>query len=92
MIKRLFWLIFGLGAGIILGGFVVKRVDDASQAVSRAMTPSRLAEQAGAAAGAFLTRFRRALEEGRVAAEAREAELRERHDVPGVRESLRRAG
>lgn len=85
MLKRIFWLFFGLGLGLLVGAFVVKRIDEASRAVA----PSNVAQQAGRAAGTAVSRFRAAVDEGRRAAAEREAELRGRFDVPGVGEALR---
>lgn len=87
MLRRIFWLFFGLGLGLLVGGFVVRRANEATQAVA----PTRLADRAGRAAGAFVTSLREAVDEGRRAAATREAELRADHDIPGVAESLRRA-
>lgn len=81
--KRAFSVALGLGAGLLIGAYVVKRMDEASQAVA----PVNLANQAGRAAGGFAERMRVAVEEGRVAAAEREAELRGRFDVPSVREA-----
>jgi hypothetical protein len=82
-VKRAFSVALGLGAGLLIGAYVVKRVDEATQAVA----PANLAGQAGRAAGSFAERLRLAAEEGRVAAAEREAELRGRFDVPSVREA-----
>ena len=81
--KRAFSIAVGLGAGLLIGAYVVRRMDEASQAVA----PANLANQAGRAAGSFAERMRAAVEEGRVAAAEREAELRGRFDVPSVREA-----
>lgn len=82
--KRVFSVAVGLGAGLLIGAYVVRRVDEATQAVA----PANLASQAGRAAGGFAERMRVAVEEGRVAAAEREAELRGRFDVPSVREAV----
>ena len=81
--KRAFSIAVGLGAGLLIGAYVVRRMDEASQAVA----PANLANQAGRAAGGIAERMRAAVEEGRVAAAEREAELRGRFDVPSVREA-----
>lgn len=86
--KRVFSLALGLGAGLLIGAYVVRRLDDAKRAVA----PTTLADQAGRAAGTFVQRLRAATEEGREAARAREAELRDRYVVPGVREALGQHG
>lgn len=82
--KRVFTLALGLGVGIVLGAAIVRRLDRAQQAVA----PSHLAAQAGRAAGTFTGRFQAAVEEGRQAAEVREAELRASYEVPGMRRAL----
>ncbi len=82
--KRAFSVALGLGAGLLIGAYVVRRVDEATQAVA----PANLASQAGRAAGGFAERMKAAVEEGRLAAAEREAELRGRFDVPSVREAV----
>lgn len=82
--KRAFTLALGLGAGLLIGAYVVRRID----AASRAVAPTNLAGQAGRAAGSFAVRLREATEEGRAAAADREAELRARFEVPRVRDAL----
>jgi len=83
-VKRVFSLALGLGAGLIVGAYVVRRLDQAQ----RAIAPANLAGQAGRAAGSFAERLRAAAEEGRAAAAAREAELRAQFQVPSVRQAL----
>jgi len=83
-VKRAFTLALGLGAGIVVGAYVVRRLDDAQRAVQ----PTNLAGSAGRAAAGFGERLKAATAEGRVAAAEREAELRGRFDVPGLRETL----
>ena len=82
--KRAFSLALGLGAGLLIGAYVVRRMDEASQAVA----PVNLANQAGRVAGGFAERLREAVEEGRGAAAEREADLRGRFDVPSVRDAV----
>lgn len=84
MIKRIFSIFLGLGIGLLVGAFVVRRMDEATRAVA----PSRLAHQAGRAAGTFSDRFRAAVAAGRVAMAEKEAELRDTYRVPTVRETL----
>lgn len=84
MFKRIFFMFLGLGLGLLLGAFVVKRMDEASRAVA----PGNLASQAGRAAGTLADRFRVAVDEGRAAMAAKEAELRAEYRVPTVRETL----
>ena len=79
--KRAFSVALGLGAGLLIGAYIVRRMDEATQAVA----PVNLANQAGRAAGGFAERMRAAVDEGRLAATEREAELRGRYDVPSVR-------
>ncbi|HVM15143.1 MAG TPA: hypothetical protein VM287_12565 [Egibacteraceae bacterium] len=83
MFKRMFFAAVGLGAGVALGVYVVRKVEDAQ----RRMSPEALAASAGARAGSASARVREALEAGRAAAAAREAELRAAY---GVGESGRR--
>ncbi len=82
--KRAFTLALGLGAGLLVGAYVVKRLDEAQRAVA----PTNLAGHAGRAAGTLSERLRAAAAEGRQAAADREAELRSQFAVPGVREQL----
>lgn len=77
MFKRLFFTAVGLGAGVALGVYVVRKVD----AAQRRMTPEALAASAGARAGSLGARAREAIAEGRAAAAAREAELRATYGV-----------
>jgi hypothetical protein len=84
VIKRIFSIFLGLGIGLLVGAFVVRRMDQASRAVA----PSNLAHQAGRAAGTFADRLRAAVAEGRVAMADKEAELRDTYRVPSVRETL----
>ena len=82
MIKRIFTLFFGLGLGLLVGAFVVKRLDDASKAVA----PSNLAHQAGRSLGGVTQGLRAAMAEAKAAAAAREAELRAEFNVPTARD------
>jgi len=83
-VKRAFTLALGLGAGLLIGAYVVKRLDEAQRAVA----PTNLAGQAGRAAGSFVERFKDATAAGRDAAAAREAELRAEFAVPSLRQAL----
>jgi hypothetical protein len=85
-VKRVFSLALGLGAGLLIGAYVVRRVDT----VARSASPTHLAGEAGRSVGGFGERLRHAVEEGRIAAEAREAELRQRYDVPTLQRALER--
>ncbi|TVP73922.1 MAG: hypothetical protein EA340_01825 [Nitriliruptor sp.] len=82
--KRAFTLALGLGAGVVVGIYLVRRLDDAQRAVQ----PSNLAGNAGRAAAGFTARLQDAVAEGRLAAAEREAELRRQFDVPSLRNSL----
>ena len=84
MIKRIFLLFFGLGLGLLVGAFVVKRLDEASRAVA----PTNVARNAGRAAGTFLDRLRDAAAETRGVAAEREAELRAQYHVPTMRQAF----
>jgi hypothetical protein len=83
-VKRVFTLALGLGAGVVVGMYVVRRLDDAQRAVQ----PSNLAGNAGRAAAGFTARLQAAAAEGRAAAAEREAELRGQFDVPSLRSAL----
>ena len=84
MLKRIFFTFLGLGIGLFIGAFVVRRMD----AASRAVAPGTLAHQAGRVAGTLVDRVRAAVAEGRQAMREREAELRAEYQVPHVRETL----
>lgn len=86
MFKRIFTLFFGLGLGLLVGAFVVKRLDEASKAVA----PNNVARNAGRAAGSFGNRLKDAMAEGRRVANEREAELRADYDIPSVSRALGR--
>lgn len=89
MFRRIFLTIFltlfGLGVGLAVGAILMRRVDRAAHRVS----PEGLAEQAGRAAASVSHRMRRAVDAGRQAAQDKEAELRERFQVPSVEEAAR---
>ena len=70
--RSAFALALGLGAGLLVGGYVVRRVDRAT----RAAHPIQVADRAGRATGSFLTRVQDAADAGRAAAADREAQLR----------------
>lgn len=84
MLKRIFFTFVGLGIGLLIGAFVVRRMDEASRAVA----PGNLAHQAGRAAGTLADRFRAAVAEGQRAMHEREAELRAEYEVPHLRDTL----
>lgn len=70
--RRLFFVLIGLGAGVTLGIWAVRKVEE----TSRRLRPDALAASAGARAGSFGERMRGAVAAGRAAAAAKEAELR----------------
>ncbi|HVM19231.1 MAG TPA: hypothetical protein VM307_04655 [Egibacteraceae bacterium] len=72
MFKRLFFAMLGLGAGVAIGVVVVRKVERAQ----RAMRPDNLAASAAARAGGVRGRLAAAVDQGRAAAQAKEAELR----------------
>ena len=82
--KRAVTLALGLGAGVVVGAYVIRRLD----AAQRAVQPANLAGSAGRAAAGFTARFQAAAAEGRLAAAEREAELRGRFEVPSLRSAL----
>ncbi len=85
VLKRLFSLTVGLGAGVALGAWIVRRLEDAR----RAVTPSSLAGQAGKAAGSFANRFEEVRARARVEAAREEARLREQFGVAPLDDSDR---
>ncbi len=87
MLKRIFLLFFGLGLGLFVGAMVMRRLDEAADAVA----PGNLAQQAGRAAGSFAGRLREAWAETQVAAHEREAELRAEYNVPSARDLIDRS-
>ena len=72
MFKRAFFALLGLGAGVTLGVWAVRKLDAAQQK----LTPEELARSAQGRAGAVGGRLSEAIAAGREAAAEREAELR----------------
>lgn len=72
MFKRLFFALLGLGAGVTLGAWAVRKVER----TTRSLAPDELARTASVRAGALGGRLSEAIAEGRAVAAAREAELR----------------
>lgn len=72
MIKRPFFALVGLGMGVTLGVWAVRRFDQARQAVA----PGYVAARAGVQAEALGGRLSAAISAGREAAALREAQLR----------------
>ncbi|MPZ87287.1 MAG: hypothetical protein GEU81_04260 [Nitriliruptorales bacterium] len=72
MFKRLFFTVLGIGIGVAVGIWAVRKVED----TSRRLRPDALASSAADRAAAFGDRLRLAVEQGRVAAARKETELR----------------
>jgi hypothetical protein len=72
MFKRMFFASVGLGAGIALGIWAVKKVE----ATRAKLTPEHAARVTAARAEGFRARGAEAVEAGRLAAAEKEAELR----------------
>jgi hypothetical protein len=68
MFKRLFFSLVGLGAGVVLGGYAIRRVERGRQR----LTPQGLSRRADG----LRDRIAAAIQAGRLAAAEREAELR----------------
>lgn len=72
MISRMFFAVVGLGAGVAVGVWTIRKVESAG----RQLAPDALVARAGQRAGGLGDRLGTAVEVGRAAAAAREAELR----------------
>ncbi|MDQ3343126.1 MAG: hypothetical protein M3524_06085 [Actinomycetota bacterium] len=72
MFKRLFFGMIGLGAGVALGVYAVRKVE----AAQRRLRPEALASAAAARAEGTRSRLSLAIDQGRAAAATKEAELR----------------
>lgn len=72
MFKRGFFALLGLGAGVTLGAWSIRKIE----AAQRHLAPDAIARRAGARAGGFSERLNAAIAEGRAAAATKEAELR----------------
>lgn len=72
MLSRMFFAIVGLGAGVAVGVWTIRKIERASQQLA----PDALASRAGERASGLGIRLSEALEVGRLAAAEREAELR----------------
>lgn len=70
--RRIFWSMLGIGIGAVVGVAAVRWAGRTKQRLS----PPNLAREAAGAGAAFADRLRDAVEEGRIAMEVREAELR----------------
>ena len=78
MIKRPFFALLGLGAGIAIGIYVTRQ----ARAAQEALRPSSVAARAVSGAGGLRERIAAAVEEGRTAAGRKEAELRTAYQIP----------
>ncbi len=79
MIRRAVITAVGVGVGIALGVWMVRKVER----VQRSLTPQHLAQRAGDGVVSLGSRVSSALADGRQAIAAREAELRERFAPAG---------
>ena len=77
MRKRMLLTMMGLGAGIALGGYAVRKVERARASLS----PDALAAAAGRRAASLRDRAAGAIAVGRIAAAEREAELRSTYGI-----------
>jgi hypothetical protein len=78
-VKRLFWGMLGVGFGAVVGAGTVRW---ASRTAEK-LTPASLGQRSLDAAGDWRQRLSAALDEGREAMAAREAELRALYAEPG---------
>ena len=72
MFSRMFVAVVGLGAGVAVGVWAIRKIERAGQQLA----PDALVSRAGQRASGLGARLAEAVEIGRVAAEQREAELR----------------
>ena len=72
MLSRMFFAIVGLGAGVAVGVWTIRKIERAGQQLA----PDALVSRAGERASGLGARFAEAIEVGRRAAEQTEAELR----------------
>lgn len=72
MFKRLFFMLLGIGLGLVLGSWVVRKLERTTDS----LRPENLAAAAGKRAGGLGGRMREAVDAGRAAAAVKEAELR----------------
>jgi hypothetical protein len=72
MLSRMFFAAVGLGAGVALGVWTIRKLERTSQQLA----PDALVARAGARASGLGARLTEALDAGRQAAGAKEAELR----------------
>ncbi len=72
MFSRMFFAVVGLGAGVAVGVWTLRKLESASQRLA----PDALAARAGRSASSLGERLNAAIEVGRQAAAAQEAQLR----------------
>lgn len=72
MFKRLFFALLGLGAGVALGVYAIRKIED----TQRKLSPDHIAGATAARVGSFSERLSAAVDSGRRAAADKEAELR----------------
>ena len=75
MLRRPFYAMLGLGAGVALGIWAVRKLDQ----TQRKLTPEELSRSTAERASAWADRWREAIAEGRAVAAEREAQLRADH-------------
>jgi hypothetical protein len=71
-VKRLFWALFGIGVGAVVGAATVRWVGR----TAHSLKPDSVARRALHLAGDWRVRLAEAVDEGRLAMAEREAELR----------------
>jgi hypothetical protein len=75
--KRVFFTMIGVGAGVVLGGYAVRK----AERTRRRLAPNALVAAAGQRVDSLRDRVARAIEVGRAAAAEREAELRTAYGI-----------
>jgi histidinol-phosphate/aromatic aminotransferase/cobyric acid decarboxylase-like protein len=79
-VKRVFWGLVGLGAGVVVGVAVVRWANKTKERYA----PPALAREAGAAAASFFDRLRDAIETGRDEMARAEDEIRAELGLPNA--------
>lgn len=77
MLTRMFFALIGLGAGVALGIWSIRKLESAGQRLA----PENVARRAGERASGLGARLAGAVAQGRLAAEAKEAELRAAYGI-----------
>jgi outer membrane murein-binding lipoprotein Lpp len=85
LLLLIFFTLFGLGIGLVVGAIFMRRVDHAASK----MSPENVAEQVVHAAATARERLRAAAAEASRAKQETEAQLRTRFRVPTVEEAAR---